>query len=59
MFTSSDVKITPQLDTKITPQADIKFATSNNIINKNNNSNKSFNKLKEHSSETLDSAKKL
>ena len=44
---------------KITPQADVKFATSNNITSKNKNSNISFNKLKEHSSETLDSTKKL
>lgn len=44
---------------KISHQQDKQFNISNNINSKNRNSNISFNKLKEHSSETLDSAKKL
>ena len=44
---------------KISHQQDKQFNISNNINSKNRNSNISFNKLKEHSSETLDSTKKL
>lgn len=44
---------------KISHQQDKQFNISNNINSKNRNSNISFNKLKEHSSETLDSVKKL
>lgn len=44
---------------KISHQQDKQFNISNNINSKNKNSNISFNKLKEHSSETLDSTKKL
>ncbi len=44
---------------KFSHQQDKQFNISNNINSKNKNSNISFNKLKEHSSETLDSTKKL
>lgn len=44
---------------KFSHQQDKQFNISNNINSKNKNSNISFNKLKEHSFETLDSAKKL
>ena len=44
---------------KFSHQQDKQFNISNNINSKNKNSNISFNNLKEHSSETLDSTKKL